>query len=380
MDGARSADPAVVLGVPELEALIALLAADGHRVLGPTVRDGSIVHGELRSLDDLPRGWTDEQGPGTYRLLRRDDEALFGYAVGASSPKRELFPPRHRLWTATSDGDAAFHVTEEPHASTRIAFIGVRACELAAIAIQDRVFLHGRYEDEVYVANRADVLLIAVECGSPAGTCFCASMGTGPAVTGGADLVLTELLDGGQRYLARPGTEAGAELLERLDHRPATAADLAARDQVIAATTAGMGRSLRTDGLHDVLLDNLDHPRWDDVAERCLACTNCTLVCPTCFCTTVEDTTDLTGEHAYRDRRWDSCFALEFSHAGPASVRNSTKARYRQWMTHKLATWIDQFGTSGCVGCGRCITWCPVGIDITEEAAAIQRTSEPQPG
>jgi sulfhydrogenase subunit beta (sulfur reductase) len=380
MDAARSDGPAVVLGVPELETLIELLAADGHRVLGPTVRDGSIVHGELRSLDDLPRGWTDEQGPGTYRLLRRDDEALFGYAVGASSPKRELFPPRQRLWTATSDGDAAFHVTEEPHASTRIAFIGVRACELAAIAIQDRVFLHGRYEDEVYVANRSDVLLIAVECGSPAGTCFCASMGTGPAVTGGADLVLTELLDGGQRYLARPGTEAGAELLERLDHRPATAADLAARDQVIAATTAGMGRSLRTDGLHDVLLDNLDHPRWDDVAERCLACTNCTLVCPTCFCTTVEDTTDLTGEHAYRDRRWDSCFALEFSHAGPASVRNSTKARYRQWMTHKLATWIDQFGTSGCVGCGRCITWCPVGIDITEEAAAIQRTSEPQPG
>ena len=379
MGAVRTADPAVI---PErqLQTLIELLRADGYRVMGPTVRDGSIVHGELRELGDLPRGWTDEQGPGTYRLRRRDDEALFGYAVGPSSPKRELFPPRQRLWTATSDGDATFHVTEEEHPPARIAFLGVRACELAAIAIQDRVFLQGRYEDEVYVANRSDVLLIAVECGSPAGTCFCVAMGTGPQVTQGADLVLTELMDGEHRFVARAGTDAGSALLAKLDHRDAVPADLTARDEVLATSSAGMGRHLDTDGLHDLLLGNLDHPRWDDVADRCLACTNCTLVCPTCFCTTVEDSTDLTGEHAYRDRRWDSCFSLEFSHAGPASVRTSTKARYRQWMTHKLATWIDQFDTSGCVGCGRCITWCPVGIDITEEAAAIRRTSEPPTG
>jgi sulfhydrogenase subunit beta (sulfur reductase) len=370
------AEPSVVT-VGGLRALIATLRTDGYRVLGPTIRDGSIVHGELRDLDDLPRGWGDEQGPGTYRLVRRDDEALFGYAAALSSPKRELFPPRQRLWTAASDGDATFHVTEAVHDPVRIAFLGVRACELAAIAVQDRVFLQGRYEDEVYAANRSDVLLIAVECGSPAGTCFCASMGTGPQVDSGADLVLTELLEDEPRFLARPGTEAGGALLSRLDHRTATDEDLRARDQVVTAAAAGMGRQLDTDGLHDLLLGNLDHPRWDDVAERCLACANCTLVCPTCFCTTVEDTTDLTGEHAYRDRRWDSCFGLEFSHAGPASVRSSTRARYRQWMTHKLATWIDQFDTSGCVGCGRCITWCPVGIDLTEEAAAIRSTSSP---
>jgi sulfhydrogenase subunit beta (sulfur reductase) len=376
MDGGRLDDPAVVT-LDALDALIAVLREDGYRVVGPTVRDGSIVHGELTDVGDLPRGWTDEQTAGTYRLRRRDDDALFGYAVGPSSPKRDLFPANQRLWTATSDGDAAFHVTEEPHVPERIAFLGVRACELAAIAIQDRVFLHGLHEDEVYAANRADVLLIAVECGSPAGTCFCVSMGTGPAVTSGADLTLTELLDGEQRFLARSSTDAGAAVLARLERRPATDEDLTARDEVVTTAIASMGRELDTDGIHDLLLGNLEHPRWDEVAERCLACTNCTLVCPTCFCTTVEDTTDLTGEHAFRDRRWDSCFSLEFSHAGPASVRTSTKARYRQWMTHKLATWIDQFDTSGCVGCGRCITWCPVGIDITEEAAAIRRTSTP---
>jgi sulfhydrogenase subunit beta (sulfur reductase) len=376
MSGAQVAEAAVVES-DELGVLLAALRSDGYRVLGPTVRDGSIVHGELGDLGDLPRGWTDEQGPGTYRLLRRDDDALFGYAVGPSSAKRELFPPRQRLWTAASDGDATFHITEAEHPPTRIAFVGVRACELAAIAVQDQVFLQGRYEDEVYAANRTDVLLVAVECGSPAGTCFCASMGTGPEVGAGADLVLTELLGDHHRFLVRAGSEAGAALLAGLDHRPATDVDLAARDEVLAATRANMGRQLETEGLHDLLLGNLEHPRWDEVAGRCLACTNCTLVCPTCFCSTVEDTTDLTGEHAYRDRRWDSCFGLEFSHAGPASVRSSTKARYRQWMTHKLATWIDQFGTSGCVGCGRCITWCPVGIDLTEEAAAIRRASEP---
>jgi sulfhydrogenase subunit beta (sulfur reductase) len=365
----------VVLPVGALDALIADLRADGYHVLGPTVRDGAIVHGELHELGDLPRGWTDEQEPGGYRLVARDDEALFGFAVGPTSPRRTLFPPRQRLWTAVSEGDATFRIDEAEHVPTRLAFLGLRPCEVAAITIQDRILLHGRSPDEVYVANRSDALLLAVECGTPGGTCFCASMGTGPGLEGGADLVLTELLDGEHRLLARAGSAAGAALLDRLDGRAATSTDLAARDRVLTDATAAMGRVLDTDGLHDTLLGNLEHPRWDDVADRCLACTNCTLVCPTCFCTTVEDTTDLTGEHAFRDRRWDSCFTLEFSHAGPASVRTSTKARYRQWMTHKLATWIDQFGTSGCVGCGRCITWCPVGIDLTEEAAAIQATS-----
>jgi ferredoxin len=124
----------------------------------------------------------------------------------------------------------------------------------------------------------------------------------------------------------------------------------------------------------DLLYRNLEHPRWDEVATRCLSCANCTMVCPTCFCTTVEDVTDLSGEHAERWQRWDSCFTQAFSYVHGGSVRPSTKAKYRQWMTHKLATWLDQFGSSGCVGCGRCITWCPVGIDITEEVRAIRES------
>jgi sulfhydrogenase subunit beta (sulfur reductase) len=133
-----------------------------------------------------------------------------------------------------------------------------------------------------------------------------------------------------------------------------------------------MGRQMDTNGLKELLQGNPTHKQWDDVAARCLTCANCTMVCPTCFCTTVEDHTDLTGQTAERVRRWDSCFTLDFSYIHGGSVRTETKSRYRQWMTHKLASWIDQFGTSGCVGCGRCITWCPVGIDITAEVAAIR--------
>lgn len=376
MHAAALEPEAVTFPAEVLDLLVALLRDDGYRVVAPVVRDGAIVHGEIRSAGELPRGWTDEQEAGTYRLRRRDDDALFGYAVGPTSPRRELLPPRHRLWSARLGEDGSLRVDEAPLEAGNVAFLGLRACDLAAIAIHDRVFLGGLVEDRVYAAARQDALVVAVECGSPSSTCFCTSMGGDPEVEAGSDLTLTELFEGGHRFLARPHTEAGRHLLGRLPVEPVTAADAHERDDVLQGARDAMGRRLDTDDLHDLLLGNLEHPRWDDVATRCLACGNCTLVCPTCFCTEVEDTTDLTGSVAHHDRRWASCFEVGFSHAGPGSVRTSTRARYRQWMTHKLATWIDQFDSSGCVGCGRCITWCPVGIDITEEAAAIRSSDD----
>ena len=137
-----------------------------------------------------------------------------------------------------------------------------------------------------------------------------------------------------------------------------------------------MGRQLDTGGLRDLMGGSHAAARWDDVAARCLTCGNCTLACPTCFCTSVEDSSDLTGEHAERWELWDSCFDLDFSYLHGGSVRTSPKSRYRQWLTHKLGTWHDQFGSSGCVGCGRCIVWCPAGIDLTEEVKALREERE----
>jgi sulfhydrogenase subunit beta (sulfur reductase) len=360
-----------------LQRLIQMLRARGYRVLAPTVRDGAIIYDAVTRLDQLPVGWTDRQEAGIYRLERRTDDAVFGYAVGPHSWKQFLHPPVERLWQARREGHG-FNVTSLDAEPEPLAFIGVRACELHAIAIQDRVFVEGAYIDRNYQHRRKQAFIVAVNCGKAGATCFCASMETGPVVEAGFDLALTELIqDGGHLFLLEVGSPAGAALAASVPHRHATEAEIKAADAVVAQTRRTMGRSLDTDGLKELLQANPDHPRWDDVAARCLACANCTMVCPTCFCTSVDDTTDLTGAVAERVRRWDSCFTLDFSYIHGGNVRHSTKSRYRQWMTHKLASWFDQFGSSGCVGCGRCITWCPVGIDITEEAAAIRAAPIP---
>lgn len=367
----------VVVEREHLSQVLAFLHSHGYQVIGPTVRDQAIVYDTLTSLDDLPVGYTDEQDGGSYRLKRRHDSALFGYAVGPQSWKKFLHPPSVRLWQA-SRSDHGFRIATKQPEPPRFAFIGVRSCELHAIAIQDRVFIRGEYTDPIYRARREHLCIIAVNCGQAGGTCFCASMQTGPEADSGFDLSLTEILDDLRHcFVVEVGSELGIEILQSVSYREAEQVDIQRAEEIVANTAAHMGRSMDTSGIKDLLYHNLDHPRWENVASRCLTCTNCTMVCPTCFCTTVEDTTDLTGEHAERWRRWDSCFTMDFSYIAGGSVRPSPKSRYRQWMTHKLASWIDQFGTSGCVGCGRCITWCPVGIDITEEVRAIRETPVP---
>jgi len=201
-------------------------------------------------------------------------------------------------------------------------------------------------------------------------------MNTGPRATSGYDLLLTELLDGESRcFLVQTGSERGEKLLEVVPHRAAEQGEIDRGNAVMSKAAASMGKVLESGSIRQLLNDNFEHPQWGDVAKRCLACANCTMVCPTCFCATVEDRTDLEGTTATRVRRWDSCFTSDFTKIAGGNIRLSTRTRYRQWMTHKLANWIDQFGVSGCVGCGRCITWCPVGIDITAEALKIRETN-----
>jgi ferredoxin len=375
MDALRRA----VVSTDGMQRLIELLASEGYRVVGPTLRDQAIVYDDIASLADLPQGWIDRQEPGRYRLERRADRAFFGFAVGPHSWKRFLHPPVETLWTARRGKDG-ITIDSSSETAPRYAFIGVRACELHAIAIQDKVFLGGPWKDAGYSERRRDAFIVAVNCAEAGGTCFCVSMKTGPRARTGFDLAVTELLDDDRHeFFIEAGSDEGGALLLQLPHRDVTDADIEAVEAVVARTANSMGRHLETDGLKELLQGNPNHPRWDQVAERCLTCGNCTMVCPTCFCTTVEDHTDLAGFSATRVRKWDSCFTMDFSFIHGGSVRSTGHARYRQWMTHKLAHWIDQFGTSGCVGCGRCITWCPVGIDITEEAAAIRAAQLPVP-
>ena len=357
----------------DLDRLIAVLGEGGRRVIGPVVRDGHVTYEPIGSADDLPTGWTDDQAPGEYRL-RRDGTQTFDIGPPAQGPKRWIFPPSATVASATRAGDGSVGFASPPADGEPIALLGVRACELAGMAVQDRVLAAGPFVDEDYRARRDAALVVAAQCTRTCGTGFCASMGTGPEVTTGHDLVLTELEDG---FVVEAGSEEGSRLLARLGLEAASPDQRANAMAGVAAARAAQGQPVVVDGLRDRLMDQLDHPRWAEVAERCLACSSCTMVCPTCFCTSIGLASDLDGATTSLERRWDSCFTGDFARVAGGNFRPRRQDRYRQWLTHKFATWVDQFGMYGCVGCGRCITWCPVGIDVREELAAI---APPYPG
>jgi sulfhydrogenase subunit beta (sulfur reductase) len=356
----------------QFHLLIDALKDRGFQVRGPKEQDGVLDFGEIQSLEDLPQGLTEVEDNGSYRLKKTNSPLLFNCHVGPHSLKDHLFRPVRELFSAERrDGD--FKILPQKSEAPKTAFLGVRACDLAAVAIQDRIFLHDMSKNPDYQAWRQNLFVVAVNCASGGNTCFCASMKTGPRATQGFDLALTEILNEGRHYfLVETGSKTGGELLDTLPCRKAKKEELAAAHAVEMLAQGKMGRSLETHGLKELLARQAEHSHWEEIAGRCLTCTNCTLVCPTCFCSTVEDLTDLKGETATRRRRWDSCFTLDFTYIHGGSVRVSPKSRFRQWMIHKLSTWIDQFGMSGCVGCGRCITWCPVGIDLTAESRAFR--------
>jgi len=350
--------------------LIRTLRGEGYVVYGPVVRDGAIIYDELESASQLPVGLRDRQAPGRYRLEERGDGAFFGFVVGPQSWKKLLYPPVIRLLTVSRKGEVALQDSR----NGKMAFIGVRACELAAIELLDKALLRGPYQDPVYRERRKNVFIVAVNCTEPGENCFCTSFGTGPEARHGYDIALTEVVRSDAHYfVAKAGAVRGGRMLEKIGARRATAEEEAEAAGLMERSLTLFKKKLDVKGLKELIYSSIDSQVYSEVAERCLACANCTLVCPTCFCTTLIEATGLAGDVAERWRRWDSCFNADFSYIHGGPIRSSTLSRYRQWFTHKLATWVDQFGAMGCVGCGRCITWCPVGIDITEEAARIRR-------
>jgi ferredoxin len=360
----------------QLTQLMFHLRQAGFLVKGPRLRDEAIVYDDIEAIDDLPQGVRDRQAAGQYRVDDAGHDNYFEFNVGPHSCKQFLFPARETVARAERHEDGwTFEDFEHLQAgiqeSQKLAVIGVRACELAAIAIQDRVFLGGDYVDPGYRQRREALFIVAVNCTVANANCFCTSMDTGPKCTEGFDLALVELESG---FLVDAASQAGEQMLEELETRPASKDEIQEASRLQQRAVEQISKRMDTDGIRDVLLDNLEHPHWDSVADRCLSCTNCTMVCPTCFCSTVSEVSDLQGDRIERVREWDSCFNLDFSYTRGGTVRNDRRSRFRQWLTHKLASWQDQFGTSGCVGCGRCISWCPVGIDLTEEVATLRET------
>lgn len=350
------------------QTLLDALHRAGYRCVGPRVRDGAIVYDTLARAEELPQGMRDRQAPGRYRLEQTGGPRFFSWANGPQALKPFVFAPQEPLWRSERAASGEIRFAEISPPAERLAIIGVRACDLAALRLQDRHFQEGVIADSHYAARRRNLILIAVHCTHPAETCFCASTGDGPQATQGFDLALSELDDG---YLVQAGSELGKELAAQLTLVRSTTAQRETAAREIEASARSQTRHLPSRHLRDALFANLEHPRWDDVAERCLSCGNCTAVCPTCFCHSEAEEPALAGDHSRHLRLWDSCFTQGHSYIHGLTIRADTRTRYRQWLTHKLGSWHDQYGRSGCVGCGRCIAWCPVGIDITEEATAI---------
>jgi ferredoxin len=360
-----------VLPTADFQRLLDVLVEKGYRVVGPVVRDGSVVWETVERTADLPIGWRDVQEPGRYRLESSGDNRIFGVVHGPQSLKPFSFAPREPLLTIERSKNRFTAVPTMPK-SEKVAVLGARSCDVAGLGMQDRIFLRDAYADPYYQARRAGLFVVAVNCTKALTTCFCSSMATGPRAASGFDLALTEL-DG--VFLIEAGSREGRDILSMLAIDPASPAQIEEAESNIGSCAMSQTRRLDTSRLPQALYDAHEHPRWDDVAARCLACGNCTMVCPTCFCHTVEETPDLAGQRTEHARLWDSCFTQEHGYIHGKNIRPTIKDRYRMWLTHKLASWVDQFGTSGCVGCGRCITWCPVGIDLTEELPALLKSS-----
>lgn len=355
----------------QLDGLLSALVAQGYACHGPTVENGAIMMREMSASATLPRGLQVEQSPGHVRLTQDPGNRYFAWANGPQAIKPLAFAPKESLWRVARNEQGALQFSAIQPAVNPVALIGVRACDLAALALQDAHFLQKNRQDAHYAQRREALFLVAVQCAVPASTCFCASTGDGPTPTTGYDITLAELPEG---FVAQAGSDRGAVVLNAMNLNPASPAQLEAAQQQGHEAAAAQTRSLPSRNLRTALMSQLAHPRWDAVAERCLACGNCTAVCPSCFCHAEGDAPSLDGQTSEHARTWDSCFGEGHGQLHGFNVRPDTRTRYRQWLTHKLATWHDQFGRSGCVGCGRCIAWCPVGIDLTEEVAALTTT------
>ncbi len=352
----------------DFNLLLSNLRTNGYTPIGPCIQNDTLIYGPIESLQDLPRGFITEQEAGKFRLVQTGHSHYFDLIPGAASWKQFLFPSRTELFSLHKE-KGEWHSDPAGSKKPSYAFIGVRGCELEAIHIQDAAFLRPDFVDPTYHDRRERAFILSVNCLHPAGTCFCRSMGTGPRVGAGFDLNLTELED---IFILEVGSELGRDMLANVPFEAASAFLLNTANRAIDHASQTMGRELDTSDLPELMLKNLENHHWQSIGKRCLSCANCTQVCPTCFCWDVVDHLSLDATSTTRERIWDSCFNPGYSFQAGGNTRPTIHSRYRQWITHKLGTWKQQYGTLGCVGCGRCITWCPAGIDITAEVAALR--------
>lgn len=280
-------------------------------------------------------------------------------------PKHLWYQPWETLFTVRRDN--GYLTWETP--VVKQAVFGIRPCDVHALLALDEVFLSHAPPDPYYQGRRQGTFILAANCIEAGETCFCASMGTGPGLSHDYDLLLTEL---DHEFLLEVGSEPGAALACQLHGKEPTTSDWDLKEHLLQKAAAGSQVTLNTDRLPEIMQSSANHPYWEEVTAKCFACANCTSVCPTCYCADIFDETDLSLHETKRKRRWSWCFLVEFGAVHGGNFRESRIDRLKQFMQHKLNFSVGQYDFFHCVGCGRCIVWCPANIDIAQTARVIR--------
>lgn len=306
----------------------------------------------------------EEEGLTVFRPITNSAELAANYTRSDLPFKEWLFPPtevilRYRI----ENGEPVLEDPEVDAPETVALFL--RPCDAAAVAILDKVF-GGDYEDEFYLTRRRRLTIVGLSCTDPLPECFCAAVGLSPTSELGSDVLLTPI---GDEFLVEVLTEKGEQLVQQFERLFADAEGLT-KEQVTADAVAKMKRTEPLPSLMGDYAQMFEHPVWEEVARKCLGCGVCAYTCPTCHCYDIVDEAGLF--EGVRCRNWDCCaFALFTLHASGHNPRPTQAHRYRQRILHKFAYFLQTYGQNMCVGCGRCVVKCPVGMDIYEIARRV---------
>ncbi len=302
----------------------------------------------------------EDKGQFVFRRLERWSEARLDYPRTALPPKKYFLPPRETLFRYQENRG---YVPYLEGFDRRIVLFGVHACDIYALNILDEVFA-GAYPDPYYQARRKNIAIIGIDC-TPDEHCFCRSM-RADYVDRGFDLFLTDI---GDSYHTLVGTARGDDMVLAAStlFEPITRADTEEYKRRSSAKRAAFKLEVEIRDLSEIFEMEYESGIWKELGDRCLACGNCSMVCPTCYCYDVADTVCLGGRDGTRDRTWDSClFSSHALVAGGENFRKTRAARIKFRYYHKQRGFVAEYGRHSCVGCGRCITTCPVGIDVSK--------------
>ena len=304
-----------------------------------------------------------------FKVLEKGEEPLTVYANTKNAPKNVFFPRTEVMMRYTRTTKGVELKSEDVDARDAVLF-GVRPCDARSFALLDMLFDQEKYKDPYYIEKRAKTAVVTLACSHPPYTsCFCTSVGGHPVDKTGSDVLLTDL---GDQYLAEFLTAKGENLVKYFGDAKADGAAEQKKEAIVAQAGGEIKSKIPAKEIKPILDVNFEHPFWNTIYQKCLACGTCTYLCPTCHCFDISD--EMKYDDGRRLRNWDSCmFALFTKETSGHNPRQSQKERWRQRTMHKFKYYVDNFDAIACVGCGRCVMYCPVNIDIRKIVEDISK-------